>query len=98
MTNERTKNKEGVNSLEGVFVRDSPGKSFPEWVTLHTKRFANPKFEYPLSWVTKRVPKAPGDLFRVEGPQSRDADEYGPTRHIHQFHRVISQCWPNLVH
>ena len=60
----------------------SGGRFFLEWVTPHTKMFTSPKVEYPFSLVTKRGPKAPGNLFRVEDQQSRDAEDYGPTTHV----------------
>ena len=64
--------------------------------TYRTKRDTKPKFGYPFSWVAKLTPKTPSDIFRVEGPQSTDSSDCGPTRHVNQFHHAISQCWPNF--
>ena len=69
---------------------------FPEWATSHTKMFTNQFVWYPYSWVTKWGSKTPFDLFRAGGSQSRDAADHGSTRHVNQFHHVISQCWPNF--
>ena len=56
--------------------------------------FTDPKFEYLFSSVTKRSPKAPSDLFRVEGPQSRDADDYVWT---YQTCQPIPSCYFTIL-
>ena len=67
------------------------GEIFPEWITPHTKMYTKPKLEYTFSCHTKRTPKNPSDLFRVECPQSTYSADWGHTRHVNQFHHVISQ-------
>ena len=54
------------------------------------------KFLAPLILKQKKAPKTPSNLFRVEGSQSRDAAEYGPTRHVNQFHYAISRSCFNF--
>ena len=46
----------------------------------------NPNFKAQKGPLT--VP--PTCLSRVEGPQSRDASDYGPTRYVNQFYHAIS--------
>ena len=69
---------------------------FPERSTSHTKNVTNGYLDTLSFWGTKIAVQRPSDLFRVGCPHSTDSELCGHTRHVNQFHHVISQLCPKI--
>ena len=72
------------------------GVFFPGPSTSHTKNVTNGYLDTLSFWGTKIAVQRPSDLFRVGCPHSTDSELCGHTRHVNQFHHVISQLCPKI--
>ena len=69
---------------------------FPEWATSHTKSDTNGYLGTLDFWGTKIAVQRPSDRFKIGCPHSTDSELCGHTRHVNQFHHVISQLCPKI--
>ena len=80
-----------------IFAFQNIPECFFSWARhLSYKNVTNPNFGYPEFWGTKIAVQRPSDRFKVGCPHSTDSELSGHTRHVNQFHHVISQLCPKI--